>query len=105
NTHFGFDGTRKQLGLSTAASVLTSNFWIAGLTLEVKPANSFTTRETSDGARFQLSDELRADFDIESDGRRRPSSGFGAEQVISPGTELRMRNAYAFSTLRPTPLV
>ncbi len=102
-THLGFDGTRKQLSFSSSLNLMMQNFWTTNLKLEWQPAGNYTTRETSDGARFEQSDVLRADFDLATDSRKDISGGIGSEQLISPSTELRLSSAYAYGTLRPTP--
>lgn len=104
-TQYSFDGTRKALSFSSNVGLMTHGFWTSGLTIEYKPPGSYSTRETSDGARFASSDLVRADLDIASDSRMRLSGGFGTEQAFSPGTELRISNAYAYASLRPTPPV
>ncbi len=102
-THYAFDGTRKQLSLYSDASALTTRFWRGDVVLEYKPPGSFTSRESLDGAYFELSDELRGGFQMESDSRRDLSGGAGFDYLVSPTTELRAGSAYVFGTMRPTP--
>lgn len=103
HAEYGFDHTRRRLDLNTTLALLANNFWTGNLLLEYKPAGSWTTRETSDAALFERSDEARISFDIESDARRNFSGGFGAEALTSPSTELRVATTYAFARLRPSP--
>jgi len=101
--HFAFDGTRKNLSFRSEASALTTAFWRGDLVVEYKPANSFTSRESLDGAYFEKSDELRGGFDLESDSRHDIRGGMGASYLVSPTSELRVAGAYAFASIRPTP--
>ena len=102
-THFAFDGTRKQLSVRTETSALTKDFWRADWKLEYKPSGSFSSRESLDGAYFELSDQVLTGMDFESDSRRDLSGGTGFDYLVSPSTELRAGSAYAFASLRPTP--
>lgn len=105
NTHteFGFDQIRRRLNVNTNIALYTNSFWTGTLLLEYKPTGSWTTRETSDAALFELSDEARASVDIVTDSRRNFSGGFGIEGLTSPSTELSVATAYAYTSLRPKP--
>ncbi len=102
-TQFAFDGTRKYLSLRAEASALTKSFWRGDAVVEYKPAGSFTSRESLDGAYFEQSDELRGGLDFESDSRGDIRGGTGANYLISPTSELREVTGYAFASVRPTP--
>jgi hypothetical protein len=99
----GFDGSRRNLTFNNATSLLGNNFWTGVLTFDYKPPGSWSTRETSDAALFETSDEARAMVDITTDSRRDYSGGFGAERVMSPSTELNVTSGYAYVSLRPKP--
>jgi hypothetical protein len=105
HTEFGFDNVRRRLDLNTTLALNYNNFWTTTILAEYKPSGSWTTRETSDGALFERSDEARAFIDVESDGRRNLSGGLGAEWLTSPSTELRVTTGHIFSTYRPRPQI
>ncbi len=105
NTEFGFDQVRRRLNVNTRLVLSFKNFWSTTVLAEYKPAGSWTSRETSDGALFEISDEVRAFVDVESDSRKNISGGFGAEWLTSPSTELNVATAFAFSSYRPKPQI
>ncbi len=107
NTHteYGFDQIRRRLNLNTTLALHANNFWTSNLLLEYKPSGSWTSRETSDAALFELSDEARASLDIASDSRSNLSGGFGAEWLTSPSTELSEAAGYAYASFRPKPQI
>jgi hypothetical protein len=103
HTEFGFDQVRRRLNVNAKLELHFNNFWTTTILAEYKPTGSWTTRETSDGALFELSDEARAFIDVVSDGRRNLSGGFGAEWQTSPTTELTVATAHVYSSYRPKP--
>jgi len=66
----GFDGLLKNVGLNLGAGGQWRNFWGSRVSVGARPSNTWTTRETSDGARFQRNGELVFNASGDTDSRR-----------------------------------
>lgn len=100
-TEFNFDGTRKTLRLTGAASALTKQFWSVETNFRYHPPGSWTTRETSDGAKFELSDLVVLGGSFSSDSRRDVSGGASVSLSKSPSTDLESLSGGVHLSLRP----
>lgn len=66
----GFDGLRKEVTLGASSSWTYRNLWSQALSLYYRPGGAWTTRETSDGARFQRTRYTWINLSGSSDARR-----------------------------------
>jgi hypothetical protein len=66
----GFDGLAKEATLRGRASWTYRNLWSQALAVHYRPGGAWTTRETSDGARFQRTRYAWVDLSAATDGRR-----------------------------------
>jgi len=66
----GFDGHRRDLSVQLSGSALTRSYWWQNLQVGYMPRGTVTERETSDGARFELSDYIWTNASLTSDSRR-----------------------------------
>ncbi len=83
NGTLGFDGLRKENVFTLFGQTLTRQFWGQSVYLGYRPRGTWTTRETSDGARFERSDWMFGGIVLASDSRRKMTGRIGLDMGAS----------------------
>jgi len=70
-TNFGFDGLLKKVHVRTHQEFVFKNFWEAEISSGYQPSSTWTTRETSDGARYEQNQYIDGNVRISTDSRKK----------------------------------